>query len=66
LAALGAPKDPLHRNEVLVGQEDWDVKHHAAVLLWLTLASPLKDYSHGFATHGAVLLVVKQHVASGP
>jgi hypothetical protein len=66
LAALGAAKDPIQRNELLVGQKDWGVKHHAPLLTWLDLGSALKHYAIGITTHGALLLVVKQHVASGP
>jgi hypothetical protein len=66
LTALGAPKNPLHRNELLVWQQDWGVKHHPALVTRLGRGPALKNDAEGIASHGALLLVVKQHVASGP
>jgi hypothetical protein len=66
LTALGAAKNPLHRNELLVWQQDWGVKHHPALLAWLPLNPALKHDAKGITTHGALLLVLKQLVASGP
>jgi hypothetical protein len=68
LAALGAPKNPLHGNELLVWQQDWGVKHHAPLLAWLApgRGPALQHYANRITTHGALLLVVKQHMASGP
>jgi hypothetical protein len=66
LAAFGAPKKPLHRNELLIWQKNWGVKHHAALLPPLGLGPALKHHTKGIATHGALLLVVKKHMASSP
>ena len=66
LAALGAAKNPLQGNELLVWQQDWGVKHHAALVARLPLGPALKHHAKGITTHGALLLVMKQHLASGP
>jgi hypothetical protein len=66
LAALGATKNPLQRNELLVWQKNWGVKHHAALVPGLGLGPALKHDTKGVTTHGALLLVVKQHVPSSP
>jgi hypothetical protein len=66
LAALGATKNPLHRYELLVWQKNWGVKHHAALLPRLDLGPALKHDTKGVTTHGALLLVVKQHMPSSP
>ena len=66
LTALRAPKDPLQCNELLLWQQDWGVKHHPALLARLPLDPALKHDAKGITTHGALLLVLKQHVASGP
>ena len=66
MAALGAAKDPLQGYELLVWQQDWGVKHHAALLARLPLGPALKHHAKGITTQRALLLVLKQHVASGP
>jgi hypothetical protein len=66
LAALGAAKDPLQGYELLVWQQDWGVKHHPAQVARLGLGPALKHDTEGITPQGALLLVVKQHVASGP
>jgi hypothetical protein len=66
LAALGTPKNPLQGYELLVWQQDWGVKHHPALVPRLGRGPALKNDAEGIASHGALLLVVKQHVASGP
>jgi hypothetical protein len=51
---------------LLIWQQDWGVKHHPALLAWLPLDPALKHDAKGITTQRALLLVLKQHVASGP
>ena len=65
LASLRSPNDPLHGNELFVRKKDRGIKHHPSLLPRLDLVSGVQHHAMGITTHGALMLVVKQHLASG-